>query len=153
MKFIFLDVDGVLNCATTEERVRDLLFVEDRKVQLLKELVDETGATIILSSTWRFGFENPNLYPELLELENKLAQFGLFIKGSTPVDARGHRGKEIDEWLKAHADEVESFVILDDDGDTEPWVSHLVKTSWAKGLQPNHIREAKRILNERMEIT
>ena len=75
MKIIFLDVDGVLNCATTKERVRDLLFVEDRKIQLLKELVDETGATIILSSTWRFGFENPNLYPELLELENKLAQF------------------------------------------------------------------------------
>ena len=152
MKIIFLDVDGVLNCATTEERVRDLLFVEDRKIQLLKELVDETGATIILSSTWRFGFENPNLYPELLELENKLAQFGLLIEGSTPVDARGHRGKEIDEWLKAHADEVESFVILDDDSDVAPWNSRLVKTSWANGLQPNHIRAAKKILNERVEI-
>ena len=152
MKIIFLDVDGVLNCATTEERVRALLFVEDRKIQMLKELVDETGATIILSSTWRFGFENPNLYPELLELENKLAQFGLLIEGSTPVDARRHRGKEIDEWLKAHADEVESFVILDDDSDMKPWGSHLVKTSWANGLQPNHIRAANKILNERVEI-
>ena len=57
MKIIFLDVDGVLNCATTKERVRDLLFVEDRKVQLLKELVDETGATIILSSTWRLALK------------------------------------------------------------------------------------------------
>ena len=152
MKIIFLDVDGVLNCATTKERVRDLLFVEDRKVQLLKELVDETGATIILSSTWRFGFENPEIYPELFELENKLAQFGLFIAGSTPIDARGYRGKEIDGWLKAHADEVESFVILDDDSDMKPWGSHLVKTSWAKGLQPNHIRAAKKILNERVEI-
>lgn len=57
------------------------------------------------------------------------AQFGLFIAGSTPADARGYRGKEIDEWLKAHVDEVESFVILDDDNDMKPWGSHLVKTS------------------------
>ena len=61
-------------------------------------------------------------------------------------------GKEIDGWLKAHADEVESFVILDDDSDMKPWGSHLVKTSWANGLQPNHIRAAKKILNERVKI-
>ena len=84
MKIIFLDVDAVLNCATTKERVRDLLFVEDRKVQLLKELVDETGATIILSSTWRFGFENPEIYPELFELENKLAQLVCSLRVALP---------------------------------------------------------------------
>lgn len=47
MKIIFLDIDGVLNYENSKSKV------EEEKVKLLKEIVDKTGAEIVLSSDWR----------------------------------------------------------------------------------------------------
>jgi hypothetical protein len=56
MKVIFLDIDGVLNTTSTTEMFEEYTFVEDEKVQLLKQLVTRTGAKIVLSSSWRYGW-------------------------------------------------------------------------------------------------
>ena len=56
MKVIFLDIDGVLNSLDCKEKIEGYLFVEDKKIALLKELIDATGAKIVLSSTWRRGW-------------------------------------------------------------------------------------------------
>ena len=56
MKIIFLDIDGVLNCVTTKERIpgsKLLLGMEDIKIRYLKEIVDRTDAKIVLTSTWK----------------------------------------------------------------------------------------------------
>ena len=53
MKIIFLDVDGVLNTASSEERCGEYIGIDDDKVALLKRLTDKTGAEIILISTWK----------------------------------------------------------------------------------------------------
>ena len=45
---------------------------------------------------------------------------------------------EIAEWMSRHP-EVKSFVILDDGGDMHPVKSHLVQTTWADGLQEEHV--------------
>lgn len=53
MKLLFLDVDGVLNhtdCDWTTSRTLDLACVER-----VKRIVQETGAQIVLSSTWRLS--------------------------------------------------------------------------------------------------
>ena len=50
-KFIFLDVDGVLNSKPYCERTGRELNPEN--VRQLKEIVDATGARIVLSSTWK----------------------------------------------------------------------------------------------------
>ena len=49
MKVIFLDVDGVLNSLSCKEKIDGYLFVEDEKIALLKELIDHTGAKVVLS--------------------------------------------------------------------------------------------------------
>jgi hypothetical protein len=47
--------------------------------------------------------------------------------GKTPTDFKGHRGTEIDTWLKNHPS-VDKFVIIDDDDDMEPHMDRLVQT-------------------------
>ena len=52
--WVFLDVDGVLNCRSTEDITPNgFTGVEDKKIALLADFVHETGAKIVLTSTWK----------------------------------------------------------------------------------------------------
>lgn len=48
-KVIFLDIDGVLN----DEEHTSESYLDSMMVGRLKRIIDETGAEIILSSSWR----------------------------------------------------------------------------------------------------
>lgn len=160
MKVIFLDVDGVLN--STEDMMAYLertgkksagLYeeVELRALKLLKEIVDKTGAEIVVSSSWRYGWTNKHLElgGELLtKLKDRLGDVGLRIIGTTPILHCTDRGDEIRDWLERHP-EVESFVILDDDSDMcEFTETNLVKTTNSRGLREEHVIKAIEILNK-----
>ena len=60
MKVIFLDIDGVLNSDEYVDKVKksDIQGIERdidiEKVKLLKRAIDETGAKVVLSSSWRY---------------------------------------------------------------------------------------------------
>ena len=141
MKVIFLDIDGVLNDAIT---TADLMDDSPKKEHLdcLKQIVDATGAEIVLSSTWR-------LFPlSRREIKKSLATVGLdFIDRTDELD--DGRGAEIDAWLCKHP-EVENFVILDDeDRDMKgEFADHIVRTSFYTGLLPEHVEKAIKILNK-----
>lgn len=157
MKIIFLDIDGVLNCKSTRERIDGIYFVEDNKIDFLKEIIECTDAKVVLSSTWRIGWvwmqNNPNYHDKhFIMLRDKLQEHGIELYDKTPIMSGEHRGREIDEWLRCHPD-VESFVILDDDSDMDEHIGRLVKTKWNSvgtggGLQRKHIRLAIEILNK-----
>ena len=54
MKVIFLDIDGVLNSiAFDRERINEQGNIDETRLPLLKQILDETGALIVLSSLWR----------------------------------------------------------------------------------------------------
>jgi len=146
MKVLFLDVDGVLNGYNTRQTVFGWTFVDDDKIENLKQIIDATGADIVLSSTWRICKDDPkehNLYNKLCD---KLAEHGLFIMDVTP-QLPGVRGVEIKAWLDAHPEYTE-FVILDDDNDMQPIGKYLVQTGLLKGLEQKHVDMAIKILNE-----
>lgn len=155
MKVIFLDVDGVLNCETTQEQTREgVKFVEDRFVEKLKRIVDETGAKVVLSSDWRYDREDEVYNCDYLELKAKLAEYGIQFYGFTPICLRNDRGFpiesrgfEIDQYLMAH-DEVDKFVILDDRCDMEPHLDRLVMTSYDTGITDQDVEEAIALLND-----
>jgi hypothetical protein len=63
-KLIFLDIDGVLNNANSS--VFELCVIEDELVNLLKEIVDKTGAKIVLSTTWRYTKETRQMVNDSL---------------------------------------------------------------------------------------
>ena len=159
MKVIFLDIDGTLNNDSTKDRFEGMIFLEDQKLRLLKELINETGAQVVLSSTWRRGWycKDNGLMQDSFDLADirlfealqaKLAEHGIGLLGYT--DDFGLRGEEIDAWLKQWKGEpIEAYVILDDmDGrEMHPHEDHLVQTAFWDGLLPEHVQKAAAILN------
>ena len=114
MLVIFLDVDGVLNCDTTETKTqKGNDFIDDYLIEKLKEIIVATNAKVVLSSDWRMNRDDS----DYLELRAKLEEYDIHFYGFTPIlCGTNHsfsftRGMEIDSWLKEHQ-EIENFVIL-----------------------------------------
>ena len=158
MKVIFLDIDGVLNSISCKVKIEGFDFVEDEKVALLKEIIDLTGAKVVLSSTWRYGWyamehiENPDEGDlrdiRMFEaLRDKLLDFDIELLGYTE-DFERH-GAEISAWLKNWQGEpIEAYAVLDDMGGNEiqPHCKYLVQTSMTHGLQAKYIKKVLKIL-------
>ena len=155
MKVIFLDVDGVLNCATTIKRLDvcfEFNFVDTRKVLRLRDIVERTGAKLVLSSTWRFGADPRAFYIEREALRELVAEFRrlrcpLWFD-ITPYLPRAKRWQEINAWLINN--DVEDFIILDDWGEDEfrPMMDRLVKCDPRKGLTKERAELAIQMLGE-----
>lgn len=155
MKYIFLDIDGVL-----KEDESGAPFLPE-SLAALKKIVDKTGAEIVMSSTWKVKYkafiDNGHIteFPDILRLYNALSEYGLEIHGYTPylyVDKPVRRPTEIKQYLNG-ADDIEAFCILDDrteflwddltpnfvctvlgyEGDTK--VAHLTERSAEKAIE------------------
>lgn len=118
---IFLDVDGVLN--TTNSRV-SLYEVKEANVNAFKNLVEKLEkkgyiAKIILSSTWRIGYEKEldRCLPQIKRLIMELEQAGLSIYDKTPFYNQQTRDVEIQRYILGYRLKKEDFayIILDDD--------------------------------------
>ena len=139
MKVIFLDFDGVLN-SDRYNRIRDHRTqgsLDEAKLPVLRRIVEETGAVIVLSTSWRrLWSPDPTLCdPRWQECGDALARHALTVRDRTPDYEGNNRDREISDWLADHEGEVESFVILDDVrfgwGDLSP---RVVRTDPACGL-------------------
>lgn len=158
-KIIFLDIDGVLNNAlwykeTNGHRGRDDLSPDN--IKFLNELIENTGAKVVVTSTWR-------LNRTVEELQEILARNGFVgeIVGKTIDMRRGEdsdcilRGNEILQWMKAHPVELgcayydyKDYVILDDDSDMLYWQKdNYIHVDPYCGLTPWCIYKAKKLLN------
>jgi len=122
---IFLDIDGVLNseeyCISLGKGGR--LGIDPEKVKIFDRIIEETGADIVLSSSWRLSEDLRE------EVRNDVGEF----IGITPRSYSGFRGNEVYSWLLSNDKLDVRYAILDDDSDfhdTQP----LFKTTWKKGL-------------------
>ena len=151
MKVIFLDIDGVVNSEDSWRRRGDSLYddiPDEEHIKHLNTIVKETGAEIVISSSWRSVFT-------LLGLKYIMHGQGSIGKiiGKTPkIEHDTVRGMEIQKWLDDTNEEIESFVILDDDCDMAHLSDKLVKTTWETGLQEEHAMLAIEILNKGMDM-
>ena len=128
MKVIFLDVDGVLNSAQDGYSIR---LKTDSHLKLLQYIVKETGAKIVLSSSWRIGFT-----PASKNLLVRFKEYGLELMDCTPELSGTCRGDEIRKWLNDTDYTVENFVILDDEANMAEFAeTNLVQTDTNAGLQ------------------
>jgi hypothetical protein len=167
MKLIFLDIDGVLNSHPWMQTLPKLklgttlewgAMIDPTAVERLNRIVDATGAAIVVSSSWR----NFLTVAQLRAILKERGFHGLVI-ASTPRDEEFppncERGTQIDAFLKTFKVEcgsncdcvnfyqIESFVILDDDADMAPHMDHLVRTTFATGLQDEHVEQAIAMLS------
>lgn len=155
-KVIFLDIDGVINSGNNMEinarlkRTEETMYFDPVCMKLLKELVEDTGADLILSSDWRFPDEQTKSICHLQNLMKRLADYEIGLAGQTGK-ALIWRNDEINEWLQAHP-EVESYVILDDVNDNFEGenLKRLVLTDEVIGLTAEDIAKAARILREQI---
>lgn len=141
MKVIFLDIDGVLSDGLTILGTgRDI--PTDDHLACLKQIVDATGAQIVLSSDWRLHVQDKR------DVVNALDTVQLKLFDDTKK-RKANRDIEIRNWLTDHP-EVENFVILDDnDKFSKELKLHLVLTDFALGLLPEHAELAIEVLNKK----
>jgi hypothetical protein len=144
--------DGVVNCWDTKERAPSrVVGVEQRLITHIKEIVDATGAKIVLSSTWRKDWAFDLLDgKDWIYLRDEFAKQGLHFLDYTPSRRDSHRGKEIKEWLESTDYDVESYVVIDDEmyDIWELHEGHLVQTSYGEGIKPEAVDKAIKILKK-----
>lgn len=146
VKYIFLDVDGVLNSYRPYDSKDDGVDLD--KVQLVKKIVDATGADVILSSAWKAVWSPKSRNKAARTLNRKMTAVGLEIKGKTPGKPTIQKMKEIFAFLEKNP--CDAYVILDDevlDFIKEGQNDNLVLTNWKVGLTEKNANRAIEILN------
>lgn len=149
MKVIFLDFDGVLNSVSWhkqqyekgQEEPWPLGRIDPEAVAVLNEIIEKSGAQVVVSSPWRIGQWRTQIQDWL-----NVKGFKGTIYDSTPVKDDAPRGQEIDSWMMMYSlfpsgklDPITHFVILDDDTDMVHLYDKLVHIDYATGLTREHI--------------
>lgn len=168
MKIIFLDIDGVLNSQIfysgerkkIKKRSKDQDKLDYHKnqidgtaIQFLNSLIAETGAKVVISSTWRMGSTL-----EYLQQLFKEKGFTGEIIDFTPIHRESYslHGNEIYQWIGDNSQmlcnsnsgsDFKEYVIFDDDSDMLYWQrNNYIKVDAYIGLTPNQCYQAKFIL-------
>ena len=132
-KIIFLDVDGVLNSINKLIKVYNETHrphsgykypFDEKCLENLKAMVEETDAYIVITSTWRKDLRGKK---RLLE---ELKDYGLDerVIGYTPI--MGRREEEIKFFISKYPEEIE-YVVIDDD---MLFMDNFVKVETKEGL-------------------
>lgn len=174
-KYLFLDIDGVLNTRRNLNRLSEKgkpcrdrygwLF-DDIAVHNLKKALEETGAKVVVSSTWRiygsgyiqkmwkdrhlpdvpFG-STPSLVSTKFHTNNSLNKED--EEEWEPFIPRG-KGLEVAAWLDKYAKRDDRYVIVDDE-EKEFFIHqqpHLVVTDGEVGITEENYRQIVKILNQ-----
>ena len=166
-KIIFLDFDGVITTMATRYSLCS------HKCNLLQQVIDRTGARIVVSSSWR-----ENSAEETIAYLNEAPSFfrpfvpswsdniiGVTIRAYRYVNGGIHlaipRGVEIKQWIDTHIHRNEDgdferktvgedyqYVILDDDSDMLlEHAEHFIRTDRYLGMSESDAVRAVCILN------
>jgi hypothetical protein len=162
MKVLFLDIDGVIvtnhhlsglerNMQPWRDEAGYAHFCP-RCLAHVEELVARTGASVVLSSTWRFFLEDLDGVRRFFRSRN----IAFEIHDVTPLvdyypgkpSRNADRGREIAAWLEAHP-EATRYCILDDDPRILPEQRpYWVRTTFHYGFTRAKLDAALRILGE-----
>jgi hypothetical protein len=149
MKVLFLDIDGVLNSDRSDLAFgglpdgfmpHDLARFDPVALALVRRLCAETGAAVVLSSSWRLHHT----------VQEAAAGLGLPVVDSTrDLGSSFGRSDEITLWLATHP-EVTHYAIVDDMAlhwPNAPHWQHFVRTSAAIGLTASEYFSLHRLLS------
>lgn len=156
-KIVFMDVDGVFNHWEWLGRMDGIegafgdptKHFDPSRVVLFNEIIDVTGADVVLSTSWR------HIHPEdeLIEILREVGIRGNIV-GETP--AGGHydsRYGEILGWISLNLYK-DKYVILDDcvsphQAATPEDAYRIIQTSMNHGLLKSHVVHAIHVLGEK----
>ena len=135
MKVIFLDIDGVLNSRKTLNARKFPYAIDQELLTRLLQLLEQTGASVVLSSTWRY--DPAGIF--------SAKHHGVPFIDITPDMPDEPRCKEILEWLRHHP-EVTRFIVIDDEDDELDELP-LFQPSSRTGLTQGIVKGAADYLN------
>ena len=102
-----------------------------KNIKILKQLIDQTDAKVVLSSTWRRGWKHLDVgmkktefAKDFIELRNKLGEFGIELYGKTPI---------FDRFMRRRGDEIKAY--LDDTAVTPLDIFESIKLATEHQLQ------------------
>lgn len=160
--------DGVLNCYGTDKKTRSksrcgsYIGIDKDKTQRLARIVKETNAILVLSSSWKIGWEPNGKYKKegvfsyhAKYLDNHLKKKGnLILNNKTRERNLNERGMGIKAYLMLHS-EITNWIVLDDeiffDFYTYGIMSHLVKTDPLTGLTDECAEAAIKMLKGQIQ--
>ena len=150
MKILFLDFDGVLNSEKYVKNSNEFgAVIDPDRMILLKQIIDSTGAKIVLTTSWREHWDkDPQSCDDTgIEINNIFEKYSLNIFDKTLI-LDSCREDEIFDWLERNL-EVTNFVVLDDRFlDSKRLGEHFIKTNgYSKGLDEESVKKAIEILN------
>ncbi len=148
MKIIFIDIDGVLNSAYyTASTGGGISFIEERKVNNLKKIVDATGAVVVVVSR-----ANAFMGKEFDEARiNGIKQYGVIPRDSIrDIEFQDSKVGPIRRWLKRNNAEESGFVVLDDCPSNlqQEFGNRFIHIAGKHGLTPKYVKKAIEILNK-----
>ena len=147
-KIIFLDIDGVLNTEQQQWKCQiegippadKFGYTFDPKaVYYLGEILNITDTEIVLSSSWKF------LGMSVLQDMWQARRLPGTITDITPDNQEG-KGLEIKEWLEKQQNDIDNYVILDDEDVALPEQQvHFVKCNPQFGVNKKVMEAVLRV--------
>lgn len=170
-KHIFLDLDGVLNvevyvnavydvCKRAKIDVSKMIMDEygmvfcPTAVNMLKHIIEKTGANIVISSAWRHSglkvmqemWVKRNLPGEVVGITPCFRNDRTEEDKDLSFKDRAERGHEIEHYCKEH--NITNYVIFDDDNDMLPSQEpRFIQTNERYGITYADAERAIEILN------
>lgn len=159
-KFLFVDIDGVLNNDTYCElwhkyrlsNYRSFFkfgVLDPHNIIVLKELVTQRlpEINIVISSDWRYQ------QASLEELKKVFVQFEVPLwVDVTPIsddwDTRNIREKEIKQYMTEHGIEINQIAILDDINFFKDLSDRFVKTYYRDGLTHQDVEKIVKLFGK-----
>ena len=113
-KYLFLDVDGVLNHSEylSYSRVFEYPYCwfDSVCVERVKEILNKTGAKLVISSSWRKDSNLSHIFNQV-GLPSRFDVTPILLKDDIEIA----RGLEIAEYLQSQNNPEHVYAILDDD--------------------------------------
>ena len=153
---VFLDIDGVLNSkqwyahdaashegispSSSERRLWERSIDPDC-VQRLNRILQQTGAVVIVSSSWR----KKHALSEIVSILESRGFRGE-VAGATSANGTLSRTEEIAAWLKENRSPGAAYVVVDDEITSGLPAERVISPSNQTGLTDKDVEQAIAIL-------
>jgi len=148
---LFLDIDGVLN--GHEQDSRGYCRIQPGPVVHLNRILAETGARLVISSSWRYLIHSGAMTLEgflYMLITHGIDCHGRLAGITCRDEEAGSRGAQITRWLDQHPPlgERSAYVVIDDEDAGVTDAGHpLVLTDGRAGLTPRDADAAIAVLH------
>lgn len=135
-KFLFLDIDGVMNGYLRDDcELHYLCELSPVLVDRVRRIIEATQCEVVLSTSWRFD--------EYIKQIMEYCQ----IEYSGKTDLSWCRGQEIKNWLSTQGGPYTYCILEDSEQLLKEQENNTVTTSFNYGISEDQVQLAINILN------